>query len=189
VPLTLPDVVPAGAVLLRRLRAGDAVALVEAYAASLPDLARWFSWAQTVPTVDSQSTRLRAADHDFGAGTDFHFAITHDGELVGELRVNPRAGPRVAAIGYWVHSGHHRQEFATAATRASTTATFAHLPDIDRVEIHMDQANVASVGVARAVGYRLDREVDRDVLAPRHTGRGYVWATTRARWTAQVTRG
>jgi RimJ/RimL family protein N-acetyltransferase len=128
---------------------------------------------------------LADADRAFGAGTDYEFAVVEpdSGELVGGLRLNPGAGARTAGIGYWIRSDRHRLGYASAASRAITTATLESLPTIERIEIHMDQANHASAAVARSAGFALEREVERDFLAPAHTGRGFVWVTTRSRWT------
>jgi RimJ/RimL family protein N-acetyltransferase len=181
----LPEVVEAGVVNVRRFTASDAPALVSAVTASLPELARWFEWAQTPPDVDRERERLARADRAFGAGTDYEFAVVEpdSGELVGGLRLNPSAGPQTAGIGYWIRSDRHRRGYASAGSRAVATATFASLPTVERIEIHMDQANRASAAVARRVGFELAREVEREMLAPGHTGRGFVWVTTRSRWT------
>jgi RimJ/RimL family protein N-acetyltransferase len=102
----------------------------------------------------------------------------------GGCRLNPTAGPGAAGIGYWVRSDRARRGYATAATRAATTATFEHLSHIERVYIHMDQANVASVAVPTKLGFELDHEEDRPIEASGHTGRGYVWVMTRDTWCA-----
>jgi RimJ/RimL family protein N-acetyltransferase len=177
--------ISAGPVQLRRLRPTDAWALVEAVTASLPELGPWFEWAQAPPDLEEQRERLAHADHAFANGEDYEFAMLEPdtGVFVGAVRLNPLAGPRTAGIGYWVRSDRHRRGYASSATYAITTATFAWLPTIDRIEIHMDQANNASVAVARHVGFELEREVDRDILTPGHTGRGFVWSITRTRWT------
>ena len=52
----------------------------------------------------------------------------------------------------------------------------------DRVEIHMDAANVASARVPAKLGYTLLGEEAREILAPGHTGRGLAWAVSRAAW-------
>jgi RimJ/RimL family protein N-acetyltransferase len=47
----------------------------------------------------------------------------------------------------------------SAAARAVADAAAA-LPDVSRVEIHTDEANVRSAAIPRKLGFRLDR-VDR----------------------------
>ena len=101
------------------------------------------------------------------------------GELVGALRVNPLAGPSIAEIGYYVHSDRHRRSYATEATRIATDATLKHLDEIQHVEIRMDVANEPSAGVAAAARFVFDREIDRPIVAPAHTGRAQLWVMDR----------
>src|SRR6266571_2216062 len=75
-----------------------------------------------------------------------------DAETVGGRGLMPRTGPGGLEIGYWVDAGHLRQGLATAAAAALVEAAFA-LPGIDRVEIVHDDANVASSGVPRKLGF------------------------------------
>lgn len=183
----MPAIVPAGEVELRRLQESDACRLVAAMARSLPELRPWFPWAQGHPVRSEQVARLRAASAAFDRGDDFEFAlveVTAGGDLVGTFRLDPTAGPRTARIGFWVRSDRHRRGFATAATRALTGAGFAALPGIDRIEIHMDQSNRASIGVATRAGYHQDRAMVREEVAPGHTGQGWIWAVERDAWPA-----
>jgi RimJ/RimL family protein N-acetyltransferase len=63
------------------------------------------------------------------------------------------------------------------------SAGFSLLSRAERIDIYMDEANSASVAVARRAGYQFVGEVDRDILAPGHTGRGLVWPVERSAWT------
>jgi RimJ/RimL family protein N-acetyltransferase len=58
--------------------------------------------------------------------------------------------------------------------RALTTVALG-LDDIDRVEVHTDEANVASAAIPRRLGYRLDRIDSRDPQAPAESGRLQNW--------------
>lgn len=176
----LPNEIPIGALVLRRVRQSDADAFVAAIRSSLDSLRTWFPWASTEPSVEEQRSRLMSADRAFDDGTDFEFGLFDEaGELVGSLRVNPLAAKGHAGIGYWIRSDRRGRGLASSATAAATASTLEHLAEIDVVEIHMDQANAASVGVARRAGFELVKEIDREVTAPGHTGRGFVWELTR----------
>ena len=85
-------------------------------------------------------------------------------------------------LGYWVRSDKHRRGYATTASAALTDAAFERLPDVERVEIHVDTANVASNGVAAKLGYVLDHTEDRERLAPAQSGRWSVFTMTRDHW-------
>src|SRR5262249_60537312 len=67
-----------------------------------------------------------------------------------------------------------RRGFATAAAEALTSAALG-LPGVRRVEIHCDEANVASAAIPRKLGYRLDRVVAHEPEAPGESGRRMIW--------------
>jgi RimJ/RimL family protein N-acetyltransferase len=84
-------------------------------------------------------------------------------------------------IGYWVREGWLRRGIAAAAARALTSTAF-RVPGIEEVHIHCDEANVASAGVPRRLGFRLFRTVEDNVEAPAEIGRSMEWAITAAQW-------
>jgi RimJ/RimL family protein N-acetyltransferase len=73
-----------------------------------------------------------------------------------------------------VAAGQAGRGFGTAAARAMTRVALA-LPGAHRAEIHCDQANAASVAIARKLGYRLDRIERCRPGAPGESGRLMVW--------------
>lgn len=178
----MPDTLDAGPVVLRRRHQTDVPALVAAIELSLPELAQWFAWAQQSPDLAEQYQRAADGERAFDVGTDYEFVILEADDVVGGCRLNPTAGADAAGIGYWVRSDRTGRGHATAAARAATTAAFEHLSHVERVYIHMDQANAASVAVPTKLGFALDHEEDRPIEAPGHTGRGYVWVMTRGTW-------
>ena len=172
-----PEVVGAGPLVLRRGTPGDATQLAAAVAESLDHLAPWMPWATPeAATVDAQRRRL--AD-DLWGPSDYHYLMVGgEGDIVGSCGLHRRIGPTGLEIGYWVGVRHTCRGYATAAAGALTEAAFA-LPGIERVEIHCDQANVASAAVARRLGYRLDRIEEHAIESPAQTGRFMVWITTK----------
>jgi ribosomal-protein-serine acetyltransferase len=92
-----------------------------------------------------------------------------------------RIGPGGLEIGYWVHPRHLRQGLATAAAAALTDAAFG-LPGIGRVEIVHDEANVASSGVPRKLGFtEIARQPHPDgPQTPGESGIDVVWRLTRS---------
>ena len=179
--MVLPISIDAVQIELRRLHEEHVEAVVAAMALSLPELSVWFPWAQTPPDSALQRDRARRAVDAFENGRDFEFSLfeTVSGELVGGFRINPLAAEDTAEFGYWIRSDRHRRGYATQAVRAARSAVFTYLPDIVEVQIHMDQANTASAGVASAAGFRFAGEIDRPAVAPGHTGKALVWATHR----------
>ena len=94
---------------------------------------------------------------DLETGPDWGYAIFQRGAepMIGAIGVHARIGPRALEIGYWIDGRLTRQGFATEAAGAVTRMALT-LPDVDRVEIRCDPANVdklrdAALGVLREV--------------------------------------
>jgi len=181
--MTLPESLPDDVVTLRRYRPTDVDEVREAIDASFDELREWMPWAQARPTEQSVRDFVHPAAIRFGGGADANYAITltDGGSYVGGCGLMPRVGVRALEIGYWVDSRYTRRGIATTAARLLTDAAFG-LADTDRVEIHCDEANVASAGVPRKLGYRLDRIVTDRTSSPAGTGRSMIWIVDRAKW-------
>jgi RimJ/RimL family protein N-acetyltransferase len=170
--------IDADAVVLERWRAGDAAALLTAVSESVDHLRPWMAWAAAPPTLASSDGFIVRSTEGFDAGTEFTYAIREPGRpaILGGCGLHGRRRAGVLEIGYWVHVAHTRRGLATAAAGALARSALA-LPHIARVEIHCDAANAASAGVARRLGFRLDRvDDDDDVRTPAQTGRSMIWA-------------
>jgi RimJ/RimL family protein N-acetyltransferase len=180
----LPDTLPAGSIELRRWRPGHAESLCAAVGASLPELRPWMPWAQEEPDVEGLVAILTEGDTGFEAGTEWQFVMVGpDGDrVVGAAGLHRRHGPATVEIGYWVRTDATRHGYATMASRALTTAAFAHLDGIDEVEIRMDAGNRRSAAVPPRLGFRHVGDVDYEIDAPGQSGRRMVWVTTRAEW-------
>ena len=94
-----------------------------------------------------------------------------DGAVVlGMIGLHRRLGPGAIEIGYWTHVDHSGRGYMTAAAQAITRVAEA-LEDVQRVEIHTDEANVRSAAIPPKLGYRLDRVDTRRPEAPAESGR------------------
>lgn len=173
---TPPDIIAAGPIELRRRKLDDADAMVDAVRMSLDHLRPWMPWAADEPSVQAQQKVIAGADTGWASGTEFVYALyeSASGELVGGVGLHRRIGPGGIEIGYWVRADRTRRGYARAAAAALTRAAL-DLDGIDRVEIHCDQANVASAAVPRSLGYRLDRVEDDERHSPGDSGRSMVW--------------
>jgi RimJ/RimL family protein N-acetyltransferase len=180
----MPEALPASPLILLRWRPEDADEVLEAVEASFAELQQWMDWAQTMPTLEQQRRILVEGDAAFDAGTSFGYVFREapTGRLVGGGGVHRRVGPGAVEIGYWVRTDRHNRGYATRAVEAMTDAVFEHLADVDRIEIHMDRANVASARIPQKLGYRLLQTETRAKLALAHTGEAFVWQATRAHW-------
>lgn len=93
----------------------------------------------------------------------------------------PRVGPSALEIGYWVDVRYARRGIATEAAGLLVEAAFEQ-PETTRVEIHCDEANVASAGVPARLGFELDRVEWDEIEAPSEIGRSMTWTVDREAW-------
>jgi RimJ/RimL family protein N-acetyltransferase len=179
----MPSVPPAElhgpTVTLRQYRLTDRDALFEAIATSHAHLQRWMPWAQAPPTDESVLAFLIPAVVNFGAShaADYAITVAGSGRFAGGCGLLPRIGPGALEIGYWLDVRCVGQGLATEAVALLTDAALA-IDDVNRVEIHCDQANVRSAAVPERLGYRLDRIEDDEVAVPGETGRSMIWVAT-----------
>ena len=174
----LPEEIEVGALglTLRRWRADDASRALAAVESSLAELRRFMPWAMETPTLESIGAFLGTVV----SGATLGFGLFDaGGELVGGFGLHDRRGPGILEIGYWVRSDRTGRGYATAGARALTDAALDAFPEVDRIEIRCDPANVASAAIPLKLGYRLDRTVVVEVEAAAQTGRQQVWAVTR----------
>jgi RimJ/RimL family protein N-acetyltransferase len=189
-PASPPVRIAAGRLVLRRVHADDAGAIAVAVRGSLEHLRPWMPWA-TPEAADlrSQLVRVAEAEEMWESGTGFIYVLIAtdggrpegpgmvrdpDGEFVGTVGLHRRLADQAVEIGYWVVAPRTRRGYATAAARAMTQVALA-MPGTRRVEIHCDEANTASAGVPRKLGYRLDRVEAHEREAPGERGRRMIW--------------
>lgn len=162
---------------LRRAIEADAKPVAAAVTANLSHLAEWLSWATPeAATVEAQRERLRESQSKWAAGSDYAFVVTAGSPeaIIGGFGLHRRLGPGAIEMGYWLAEVAVGKGYATAAADALTKAALA-LPDVHRVEIHCDTANLRSNRVPERLGYRVDRVIDVDAIAPKETGQRTVW--------------
>jgi RimJ/RimL family protein N-acetyltransferase len=154
--------------VLRCWEPADAQLFASALRASRAHIGAWIPPAWDEPSkLDDIARRLEQFQAEFHAGIGFVYAMLDatESEVLGEAGLMPRIGPGALEIGYWVHVDHVGRGLATEATHALTFAGLA-LPEVDRIEIHCDPANVPSAAVPRRLGYRLTHPPDRDLSSP-----------------------
>jgi RimJ/RimL family protein N-acetyltransferase len=142
--------------LLRPPRRGDAAALHEAIAETLPQLIRWLPWAR--PGHGRLDTRryLRGARLGWARRSAFEFIVA---DLESEVVVGVTSLHRIdwlrrsAGLGYWIRSSWQGHGFALEAARASALYAFRRL-GLHRLELHIALGNAASHGVAQRLGAR-----------------------------------
>ena len=171
------EVIEHGQVTLRRYREDDADAVFQAVTESLDHLRPWMPWAAGY-TRPSAAGFLAASAQNWKAGSEYNYAIITDGALAGGCGLMARIGPGGLEIGYWVHRAYTRRGLATAASAALVEQAF-RLPGVDRVEIVIDELNVASAGVPRKLGFTDAGRRPLVLPPPAGTGIGVVWRLAR----------
>jgi RimJ/RimL family protein N-acetyltransferase len=173
-------------VVLRRLTADDAAAVSSAATESLEHLAPWMPWSTPEGvSFESQRDRLLGPATMWTTGSGYEYGIFFpDGRVVGGCGLHRRIGPSALEIGYWVHVDHTRRGIATACAGALTAVGFA-LKGIERMEVHCDEANLASAAVPPKLGYRLTGRVEHEPEAPGEVGSRLIWVLWRRDWEAR----
>ncbi|WP_170305000.1 GNAT family N-acetyltransferase [Kitasatospora viridis] len=174
--LDLPD-----GFLLRRRTLADADPVNAAIVRNIDHLRPWMVWADTAPTLAHTQEMTRVGWQLWEEGSDYMYVLgraDRPDSVLGMFGLHRRIGPGALEIGYWVDLGHTGRSLATNGAAALTVAALA-LPDVERVEIHCDEANAASAAVPRKLGYRLDRVAERPASAPAETGRKLIWIKER----------
>jgi RimJ/RimL family protein N-acetyltransferase len=184
--LVAPDEVERDGVILRRLTVEDAAALSEAATESLEHLRPWMPWGTPEGTsFETQRERLLGPATMWNSGSGYEYGIfLPDNRLIGGCGLHRRIGPSALEIGYWVHVAHTRRGIATACAGALTAVGFG-LRGIERMEIHCDEANIASASVPPKLGYRLTGSVEHEPEAPGEVGSRLVWVLYRREWEAR----
>ncbi len=181
----MPIEVVRGPVLIRSWHQSDVAGLSRVIFENLDHLRPWMPWARELP---KNRTKIRAAMGAFlleaVTKPDELVAVFSDGQIAGGSGLHPRIGPGGYEIGYWVRKDLTRRGIATTAAGALTEHAFSG-PDIDRVEIRHDRANVASEGIPRRLGYTLVGEEPSVVATPEQSGVHLIWRVTRDEWTAR----
>ena len=145
----------------------DAPLLKDALDTSLDHLRPWMPWATHEPTpVEEKAELLRVFRGRFDLGEDFVYGILapDESEAIGGSGLHTRVGHGALEIGYWIRASRVGQGFAREATAALTKVAF-HVCGVDRVEIHVDPANSASLRVPRALGFAEEATLRRRLPA------------------------
>jgi ribosomal-protein-serine acetyltransferase len=169
-----PENLVIGKLALDRWRPEDLDVMFAAVSGTLEHLRPWMSWAAD---HSRESVKRFLAESHVGwvRGERFEYAIRDlQGHVIGSAALLDRIGPGRLEIGYWVDAAHTRQGVATQAAAALTEAALA-LSWVTDVEIHHDEANLASRAVARHLGFQLIGTYPQKPTAPAETGREVRW--------------
>lgn len=173
----LPELIPTGAITLRRERLADVDLVSSTVLASLDHLRPWMPWATPeAATVTAQRERIIRVEQWWDSGSDFTFLLLDAAQtrMLGHFGLHSRIGPNAIEMGYWLTPDATGHGYATSAAGALTKAALEHL-GVARIEIHCDAANIPSQRIPQRLDYRLDRVEDEEIEAPAEVGRSMIW--------------
>ncbi len=177
-----PDVIDLDDLLLRRWTLDDTEALTRVVNFSHEHLRRWMPWATGAITVEGEREFLVRADQLWREGSAFWYGGFEPGtRIIGAVGLHTTIGPGALEVGYWVAADRVRYGYGTRMAKAATSIAFA-LPGVGQVEIHCDEANVASAAIPQRLGFRLDRTETDQIEAPAEVGRSMIWVMERGDW-------
>jgi RimJ/RimL family protein N-acetyltransferase len=164
----IPARIDTGRLLLRQPQPGDGWALCEAVSASIDELRLWMPWAQDETTTEASEANVGRMQANFERREDLVYFIFERGPDGGEGALVGGTGlhriewtvPRFE-IGYWRRTDRAGRGFVTEAVRALSRMAFDALA-AQRVEIRMDNRNLASARVAERAGFRCEGLLRRD---------------------------
>jgi ribosomal-protein-serine acetyltransferase len=181
----LPDHFEDGPLVIRRWRAEDAPAIVEAVTENREHLRPWMEWIAFEPqSVEQRVALIEQWEREWLGGGDVVLGIFVHDHPVGGTGLHRRIGPDGLEIGYWISEDHIGMGIATRATSTLTTGAFT-IPGITHVEVHCDVANTASARVPERLGFTYTGDIEQPIKAPAETGAHRVYRMTRDAWAAR----
>ncbi|HEX4466971.1 MAG TPA: GNAT family protein [Solirubrobacteraceae bacterium] len=170
-----PETLEGAGLLLERWRSEDVEALHAATEASRAHLEVWTPWV-CEGSIDARAAFVERSERHWESGEAFEYAIrtSTGGDVAGGAVLLARIGPDALEIGYWVASGHTRTGLATTAAALLAEAAFA-LEGIVAVQIHHDEANLASAAIPEKLGFRRIGTFPNPTSAPADTGFDTRW--------------
>ncbi|MBB4846100.1 RimJ/RimL family protein N-acetyltransferase [Paucibacter oligotrophus] len=168
--IQVPERIKGERIILAAPVAGLGPILAATVAASLEHLKPWMPWAQEAPSMEDSEAVMRRMQADFIARRDLCFQIyskAADGscaEMLGGTGLHRIDWElRKFEIGYWIRPSSAGRGYVSEAVRLLTELAFGQLR-ARRVEIRMDERNLASRAVAEACGFEFEGLLRSDAL-------------------------
>ena len=176
-----PPTLFVGEYVVRRYDVSDAQALVTAVTESYEHLRPWMPWIAFEPqSVAQREDLIRLWSEAWENRTEFVMGIFFEDRVVGGTGLHLRGDINTIEIGYWLHVDYLGRGIASQVAGALTELAFATWLEIDTVEIHHSESNIASGKVPLRLGFKHVRTFQNQIPeAPGENGVGYHWALKR----------
>jgi RimJ/RimL family protein N-acetyltransferase len=152
--------------VLRCWEPRDAPLLKEAVDVSAEHLRPWMDWLPDEPEeLGTVAERLRRFRAEFDRDENWVMGVfaPDESRVIGGTGLHQRVGPGGLEIGYWIRVDATRQGYATELTAALTRVAIERC-GADRVELRIDPANEASLGVPAKLGFREEATLRRRLV-------------------------
>lgn len=153
--MNVPYRIETARLVVRCYEPRDAPLLKDAVERSRDHLRPWMSWtpAGSEP-VEYVVQRLREFRAQFDRDENWIYGVftPDESRIVGGTGLHPRGGDGSLEIGYWVAADAARQGYTTEVAAVLTRVGFERL-GLDRIDIQIEPANLASQGIPNKLGF------------------------------------
>lgn len=173
-----PETVVGDGLVLDRVAHGHLDAVVTAVQSSLAELHAFMPWATMDYGRDDAEFFVQDSVAAWEERRSFTYVISandHTDGISGTTGLMNRVRPGTLEIGYWVTTAHTGRRIARRSSSLLIDVCRG-LVGVDTLEIHHDEANLASRSVPVSLGFGERGVKDVEVQAPGKTGRLVVWA-------------
>ena len=180
-PLEMPERIGLERLVLRKVRAGDAAALFEAYAGDA-ETCRWLNF-KTLSDVEQMTTYLECCVANWKAQRDFVYALVEPEEPADRPfgLINARIQLSTVIFGYAMARSHWSRGYMSLALRTLVNEVLRQ-PGIWRAQADCAVENPASARVIEKAGMVLEGRLRRHMISPNvslEPGDGLLYAKTR----------
>ena len=127
--------------ILRLLREEDAEELFLRHNQNRDHLRQWMPWLDETKSASDTLNFIRRSLESATAGTQYHYALLLDGELVGVVAFNNiEKTNRCATMGYWLAKSQTGRGLMTAAVKALISQGFQQL-ELNRIQARVATGN------------------------------------------------
>jgi len=138
--------------ILRLLKEEDAEELFLRNDQNRGHLRQWMPWLDETKSASDTLNFIQRSLDSASHGTQYHYALLLDGELVGVVAFNNiEKINRCATIGYWLAKSKMGRGYMTAAVKALIDDGFQHL-ELNRIQARVAAANYHSQAVCERLG-------------------------------------
>jgi ribosomal-protein-serine acetyltransferase len=144
---------------LRLLKEEDTEELFSRNDQNRSHLRQWMPWLDETKSASDTLNFIRRSLEGATAGTQYHYALLLDGDLIGVVAFNNiEKMNRCATIGYWLAKSKMGRGYMTAAVKALIDEGFQRL-QLNRIQARVATANYPSQAVCDRLGLKKEGEL------------------------------